>query len=140
MAAGVGRGVGVPKSWIMSSAQNPPIHNPPTQKPSSQAPANHVELLGRVSAEPESRVLPSGDQIMSFRIIVNRDAAARRRSRQTVDTVECTAWTAALRKKVARLAPGTVVQVGGQLRSRFSRTAGGVISRVTVDLDACAPR
>ena len=100
---------------------------------------NHVELIGRVSAAPEARVLPSGDQIVSFRLIVPRDAAARRRTRQTVDTIECTAWTSALRRKVARLAPGATIQISGQLRRRFSRGAGGVMSRVTVDLDACSP-
>lgn len=82
--------------------------------------------------------MPSGDEVVSFRLIVSRDAAARRRSKQTVDTIECTAWTAALRRKVSRLAPGTTVEVSGQLRRRFSRGAGGVISRVTVDLDACS--
>lgn len=106
---------------------------------SQTAPVNHVELSGRVSAEPETRVLPSGDQVVSFRLIVPRDAAARRRTRQTVDTIECTAWTAALRRKVSRLAPGATVQVSGQLRRRFSRGAGGVMSRVTVDLEACSP-
>lgn len=101
---------------------------------------NHVELIGRVSAAPETRVLPSGDQIVSFRLIVPRDLAARRRTRQTVDTVQCTAWTAALRRKVARLTAGATVQVSGQLRIRFSRGPGGVLGRVTVDLEACAPR
>lgn len=104
----------------------------------SQEPVlNHVELGGRVSAAPEARTLPSGDVVVSFRLIVPRDAGARRRSKQTVDTIECTAWTAAMRRKILRLTPGTTVQVGGQLRRRFSRSAGGVISRVTVDLDAC---
>ena len=107
---------------------------------SQTPPANHVELSGRVSAEPETRILPSGDQIVSFRLIVPRDAAARKRSRQTVDTIECTAWTAALRRKVARLAPGATVHVTGQLRCRFSRGAVGVVSRVAVDLAACSPQ
>ena len=105
----------------------------------SQPPLNRVELTGRVSAPPETRVLPSGDQVVSFRLIVPRSTAARRRSRQTVDTIECSAWTSVLRRKVARLEPDTVVQVSGELRRRFSRGAGGVISRVTVDLDTCAP-
>lgn len=108
--------------------------------PASPSPAiNRVELTGRVSAPPEVRVLPSGDQVVSFRLIVPRSAAARRRSRQTVDTIECSAWTSVLRRKVARLEPDAVVQVSGELRRRFSRGAGGVVSRVTVDLHSCAP-
>lgn len=111
-----------------------------TQTPPTSIAVNHVELSGRVSAEPETRTLPSGDQVVSFRLIVQRDAAARRRSKQTVDTIECTAWSAALRRKVTRLQAGAQVQVSGQLRRRFNRGAGGVMSRVTVDIDACAPR
>lgn len=100
---------------------------------------NRVELTGRVSAAPEVRVLPSGDQVVSFRLIVARSAAARRRSKQSVDTIECSAWTSVLRRRVVRLEPDAVVQVTGELRRRFSRGAGGVISRVTVDLQSCTP-
>lgn len=100
---------------------------------------NHVVLSGRVSAAPETRILPSGDEVVSLRLIVARDAAALRRSKQTVDTIECTAWSGALRRKVSRLAPGATFQVSGQLRRRFSRGSGGVTSRVTVELDACSP-
>jgi single-strand DNA-binding protein len=98
---------------------------------------NQVTLVGRVSVAPESRVLPSGDEVISFRLIVPRSAAARRRSKQPVDTIECSAWTSALRKSVARLEAGAEVSVTGELRRRFSRGAGGPISRVTVDLDSC---
>ncbi|MGJ9420964.1 single-stranded DNA-binding protein [Aeromicrobium sp. CF3.5] len=95
---------------------------------------NRVELVGRVSALPQSRTLPSGDEVVSIRIIVDRSAAARRRSKQLVDTFECSAWTVRLRRRVARLSPGDVVQVHGTLRRQFSRGAAGPISRVTVDL------
>lgn len=98
---------------------------------------NQVTLVGRVSAAPESRVLPSGDEVVSFRIIVARNAAALRRSKQRVDTIECSAWTAAVRRVVLRLEPGAEVEVGGELRRRFSRGANGTVSRVTVDLNSC---
>ena len=100
-------------------------------------PHNQVTLAGRVSAAPESRVLPSGDEVVSFRIIVARNAAALRRSKQRVDTIECSAWTAALRRSVLRLEPGAEVKVSGELRRRFSRGAVGTVSRVTVDLNSC---
>jgi single-strand DNA-binding protein len=98
---------------------------------------NQVRLAGRVSAAPETRVLPSGDEVVSFRLVVPRSAAARRRSKQPVDTIECTAWTAALRRSVGRLEGGTEVVVTGELRRRFSRAAGGPMSWVTVELDSC---
>jgi single-strand DNA-binding protein len=103
----------------------------------TDATTNVVHLTGRISAAPESRVLPSGDEIVSFRLIVRRDAAARRRSKQVVDTIECSVWPAALRRSVAKLAAGTEVTVTGALRRRFSRGGAGVASWVSVELDSC---
>jgi single-strand DNA-binding protein len=100
---------------------------------------NSVHLTGRISAAPEPRTLPSGDEIVSFRLVVRRSPAARRRSRQVVDTIECTVWRAALRRSVARMAPGTDVTVTGQLRRRFSRGGAGVASWVSVEVDSCRP-
>ena len=98
---------------------------------------NLVTLAGRVSASPEAHILPSGDEVISFRLIVPRSPAARRRSKQPVDTIDCAVWTAALRRRVRRLEPGTQVVVTGELRRLFSRGAAGPISRVTVELDSC---
>jgi single-strand DNA-binding protein len=98
---------------------------------------NRVHLAGRISADPETRILPSGDEVVSFRLVVRRDAAARKRSKQVVDTIECAVWTAALRRSVGRLAAGTEVEVTGQLRRRFTRGGGGAISFVTVEVDSC---
>ena len=98
---------------------------------------NSVHLTGRVSAAPETKTLPSGDEVVSFRLIVRRSPAARRRSKQVVDTIECSAWTAALRRSVLRLEPGTEVTLSGELRRRFSRGGAGAISWVTVDVDTC---
>lgn len=98
---------------------------------------NQVTLTGRVSGAPEPRVLPSGDEVVSFRLIVRRSAAARKRSKHVVDTIECSVWPAALRRSVLKLAPGTEVTVCGELRRRFSRGGAGVASWVTVDIDTC---
>ena len=48
---------------------------------------NEVRLVGRVSQQPEERVLPSGDSVWTFRVVVPRRtrcesvAAAGRRAR-----------------------------------------------------------
>lgn len=97
-------------------------------------PENHVVLRGRVADLAESRILPSGDEIASFRLIVDRSRTARRRSRQLVDTFDCSAWTAKLRGQSLRLKPGDRVEVTGELRRLFSRQGPGVSSRVFVDL------
>jgi single-strand DNA-binding protein len=99
--------------------------------------ANAVRLSGRVSAAPEARMLPSGDEVVSFRLIVSRSPAALRWSKQLVDTIECSAWTARLRRSVRRLEAGDIVTVTGELRRRFSRGARGPMSWVNVDIETC---
>jgi single-strand DNA-binding protein len=108
----------------------------------STAPPDHqsvnlVRLSGRVSAAPEARLLPSGDEVVSFRLVVPRSPTARRRSKQRVDTIECSAWTARLRRTVRRLEAGDAVTVSGELRRRFTRGASGPMSWVNVDLATC---
>lgn len=98
---------------------------------------NSVRLTGRISAPPESRVLPSGDELVSFRLIVRRSESARRRSKQVVDTIECSVWRAALRRSVLKLGAGTEVTVTGQLRRRFSSGGAGVASWVSVEVGSC---
>ena len=97
-------------------------------------PVNHVQLSGRVSSEPHAVTLPSGDEIVTFRLVVARDAAARKRSRQAVDVIECVAWTARLRRSVLRLKPDDHVELTGALRRRFSRGGGGVQSFASVEV------
>lgn len=98
---------------------------------------NHVAVAGRVSNQAEIRTLPSGDRLASFRLIVDRSPAARKRSRQTVDTFECVAWTARLRTAVTKLSPGDTIEVTGQLRRRFSRSSGFPASWVTIEVETC---
>jgi single-strand DNA-binding protein len=97
--------------------------------------ANSVQLVGHVSGEPIERQLPSGDHLVSFRVVVPRSPAARRRTRQSVDTVECSAWSAKVRRTAVRLAVGDLVTVSGELRRTFRRSRAGLRSWVTVDVD-----
>ncbi|GAA1734528.1 single-stranded DNA-binding protein [Aeromicrobium alkaliterrae] len=99
--------------------------------------ANDVRLRGRVSGGPVTRSLPSGDELVSLRIVVPRSAAARKRSKATVDTIELTAWTAALRRTASRLSEGDVIEVTGELRRRFARGSGGPQSFMGVDVTSC---
>ena len=110
---------------------------PPDVPSAHEQSVNAVRLSGRVSAAPEARMLPSGDEVVSFRLIVPRSPSARRRSKQRVDTIECSAWTARLRRSVRRLEAGDAVTVTGELRRRFTRGSGGPMSWVNVDLDTC---
>jgi len=98
---------------------------------------NEVFLVGRLSGEPVLRALPSGDEILSWRLVIDREDAgsitAGRRT-PTVDTIDCVAHKRALKRLVARWAPGDVVEVRGALRRRFWRGSHGVASRCEVEV------
>lgn len=97
---------------------------------------NQVRLVGRVSQDPEERMLPSGDAMWSFRVVVARDPATpgSGRSRQRVDALECAAWSARSRRSVAGWRADDVVELHGAVRRRFFGTAGGPQSRVEIEM------
>ncbi|WP_240641613.1 single-stranded DNA-binding protein [Nocardioides ferulae] len=93
---------------------------------------NEVRLSGRVSVDPEERVLPSGDRLWVFRLVVQR--APRAGMRQSVDTLECAAWTPRLHRSVSAWRAGDEVEISGALRRRFFKAGGGAASRVEVEV------
>ena len=100
---------------------------------------NEVLLVGRVSGAPEERELPSGDCLVSWRVVVGRPARGRAapagvRS-PTVDTIDCVAWAASVRRTARGLADGDVVAVEGALRRRFWRGGAGAASRTEVEVE-----
>lgn len=99
---------------------------------------NEVVLVGRVSGEPEQRELPSGDLLVAWRVVVDRPPGGRRPPpgvrATTVDTLDCVAWTAGVRRTARSLAEGDVVEVSGALRRRFWRAGAGAASRCEVEV------
>lgn len=95
--------------------------------------ANEVHLRGRVSNKPEQRVLPSGDRLVSLRVVVPRPPN-RSRPSATVDTFDCVSWTARAGDALLNLEPQDHVEIGGALRRRFWRRAAGTMSRVEVEV------
>lgn len=89
---------------------------------------NRVEITGRVSGEPAVREMPSGDELVTLRVVVSRGEG------QPVDTIDCACWTAGSRRSARRLADGNRVRVEGRLRRRFFRTPGGAASRYEVEV------
>lgn len=93
---------------------------------------NEVLLVGRLSAAPETRVLPSGDEITVWRLVVARDELVEGRAGQ--DTLDCTAWTARPRKAAASWQAGDVVEVEGALRRRFWKTPAALASKCEIEV------
>jgi single-strand DNA-binding protein len=101
--------------------------------PADPAPVNEVRLVGRLSQDPRERVLPSGDRMWTFRVVVPRPEA-RGRSRQSVDALECAAWSSRTRRSVSGWSVGDTVEVSGTLHRRFFRFGATVGSRVEVEM------
>lgn len=95
---------------------------------------NEVTLCGRVAAPAEERELPSGDSLVTARIIVDRDAATLRNSAQRVDTIDCMAWLARVQRTMRAWQPGDTVHIEGSIRRRFFRSQAGPVSRVEVEV------
>ena len=97
------------------------------------ASCNEVRLAGRVSRAPEEKVLPSGDAVWTFRLVVPR-GRRREGTRQTVDVLDCAVWAGRVRRSVATWAEGDHVEVTGALRRRFFRAGGATASRCEVEV------
>lgn len=93
---------------------------------------NEVCLVGRVSCQPESRELPSGDTLWLFRLVVRRPPEAG--ARQRVDVLDVCAWTTRAQRSVRGWREGDQVEVEGSIRRRFFRTAAGSASRFEIEM------
>ena len=93
---------------------------------------NTVTLVGRVSTTPEQRDLPSGDVLVTLRVVVDRPPE-RGQTRRAVDVIDVACWTKRTQRSAGSLAPDDGVRVEGSLRRRFFGTAGGRASRYEVE-------
>lgn len=103
-----------------------------TQVQDEATTVNEVRLVGRVSADPVVRELPSGDEIVAVRVVVGRPPSSR--SKVRVDALECVAYGAGPRRSAGSWRSGDVVEVTGALRRRFFSSGGGRASLVEVEM------
>jgi single-strand DNA-binding protein len=92
---------------------------------------NEVFLTGRLSVPPEARELPSGDEVVSWRLVVDRPAGAERTG---MDVVDCVTFAPRVRRAALKWDPGATLEVHGCLRRRFWRSATGTASRCEVEV------
>jgi single-strand DNA-binding protein len=95
---------------------------------------NVVRLVGRLSSPPREVVLPSGDTLCSFRVVVGRPVGHP--SSQRVDALECSSVLGRVRRSASAWQVGDVVEVEGAIRRRFFRTPTGAASRVEVEVSS----
>ena len=81
-------------------------------------PRNEVFLEGRVSNQPQERVLPSSQS---------------RGKKREVDTLDIAVWSASTRKRALRLSVDDWVSIDGAVRRRFWQAPTGLASRWQVE-------
>lgn len=111
-------------------APDPPA--PPVAPVTASPHLNEVVLTGRVSATPEERELPSGDHLVTFRVIVDRPPE-RGSTKRAVDVIDVACWSARVRRSALKLSAGDAVRVEGSLRRRFFAAGAGRASRYEVE-------
>jgi single-strand DNA-binding protein len=109
---------------------------------------NNVHLRGRVSAVDEPRELPSGDAVVTLRVVIarprraatsttragdSRGSGTSRPAKTVVDTIDVACWSARTRRTAGTLTPDDTVEVDGALRRRFFRAGGAAASRYEVE-------
>ena len=96
---------------------------------------NDVTLAGRISRDPEVKTLPSGDTVVTFRVVVPRpEARAGSRRGGGVDTLDCAVWSGRAKRTATALQAGQQAVVTGALRRRFFRAGAATASRVEVEV------
>jgi single-strand DNA-binding protein len=97
----------------------------------STSTTNQVVLSGVFAGEAVLRTLPSGDELVSFRVTVARPPGERARA----DSIECSSTKPAIRRSAVKCRAGDSIEVTGSLRRRFWRAAtGGPASRYEVEV------
>jgi single-strand DNA-binding protein len=98
---------------------------------------NEVTVSGRLAAPAVAKELPSGDEIVTWRLVVDRGSVDGNRK---VDVVDCTTFGARVQRQALAWTEGDVIEATGSLRRRFWRGAGGLQSRCEVEVDTAARR
>ena len=94
---------------------------------------NEVKVVGRLGSHVGVKVLPSGDEITVFSIVVDRPARDIRGTTR-IDTIACVTSKAQLGARLRNWQPGSWVEAEGVLRRRFWRAGGGLGSAMEVDV------
>lgn len=94
-------------------------------------PVNEVFLIGRVTSLAVEKILPSGEKVVEFRIVIGRTKT--RSTKKEVDSLDIAAWSATARKAALAVKIDSWVQVSGSVRRRFWRAPTGLASRWQVE-------
>jgi len=94
---------------------------------------NKVTLMGNLTRDPELRSTPSGQQVASFSLAVNRTwRNANGEQQEAVDYIDCNAWGKAGEIIAQYMQKGRAILVSGRLQQRSWEQDGQKRSKVEV--------
>ncbi len=94
---------------------------------------NKVILMGNLTRDPELRSIPSGQQVASFSLAVNRTwNNANGEKQEAVDYIDCNAWGKPAEIITQYMSKGSAILVSGRLQQRTWEQEGQKRSKVEV--------
>ncbi len=81
----------------------------------------------------EPAILPSGDTVITLRLVVGREPRPASPRRPSVDTIDVACWDPEVQAQATSLGADAYAEVAGALRRRFFRTQHGPASRYEVE-------
>lgn len=78
---------------------------------------NRVELIGRMTKDPELRRTQAGNAVVSFTLAIDRNYVTNNKERQT-DFINCVVWNKTAENVERYCTKGALVGIEGRLQSR----------------------
>ena len=91
---------------------------------------NRIQLIGRLTRDPELRYVSNGHPMAQFTLAVDRDFKNAAGDREA-DFIKCVAWRKLAEQVGQYCARGRLVAVEGRLQSRAYEASDGARRRVT---------
>ena len=80
---------------------------------------NHIDLMGRLVADPELRKVGDDVSVVSFRLAVDRDRKNKDTGEREADFINVSAWRSTADFIAQYFAKGDMIVVSGRLQSRM---------------------
>jgi single-strand DNA-binding protein len=94
---------------------------------------NKVVLMGNLTRDPELRSTPSGQQVASFSLAINRSwKNASGEQQEAVDYIDCNAWGKPAEIITQYMHKGSAILISGRLQQRSWEQEGQKRSKVEV--------
>lgn len=77
---------------------------------------NHIDIMGRITRDPELRATGSGVSVCAFTVAVDRDYAQN--GERETDFIDCVAWRKAGEFVARNFTKGSMIVVSGRLQMR----------------------